>query len=297
MKDLPLNALRAFATIYSEGGVRSAARALGITHSSVSRHLAELGEWLGAALIDETASRRGIVFTPQGEALGKTMLSSLRDIERAVASVRETRSARSVTISTTPSFAARWLLSRLPRLEEAHPHIEVSVRVDQKVEDPETAGADLAIRMGGGPWRDLRCEPLMDDWLYPVISPTLLADPARLKRPSDLVGLRLLHDRDPNASWERWRQAFGPKTLDVLGGPRFASSDLVLRAAAQGQGVALARHRLAMDDIASGALVRPLSRLSVPLERAYWLVLPARGRVRPATAAVVEWLKKEAARH
>jgi len=296
MNNVPLNALRAFAAVYSEGGVRAAARALGITHSSVSRHLAELGDWLGVALIEQNSDRRRLIFTQQGEALGKAAVSSLRDLERAIASVREIRSARSVMISTTPSFAARWLLPRLPRFEETHPQIEISVRVDQKLEDLETAGVDVAIRMGGGPWRDLRCEALMDDSLYPVISPSLLGDPARLRRPADLAGLRLLHDRDPNASWERWRQAHGPKALDVLSGPRFASSDLVLRAAAQGQGVALARHRLAADDIASGALIRPLGRHGVTLEHAYWLVFPARESLRPAAAAVVAWLKREAAR-
>src|SRR5258708_37326435 len=83
-------------------------------------------------------------------------------------------------------------------------------------------------------------------------------------------GLRLLHDRDPHASWEAWRRAYGPPALDVRRGPRFTSSDLVLRAAAQGQGVALARHRLAQDDLATGALLRPVAGRSVDLGPAYW---------------------------
>jgi LysR family glycine cleavage system transcriptional activator len=109
--------------------------------------------------------------------------------------------------------------------------------------------------------------------------------------------MRLLHDRDPNAAWEAWRQEHGPASLDVLAGPRFASSDLVLRAAMQGQGVALARHRLTFDDLASGALVRPFADLSVAIGPAYWIVLPRHGRVRPATLAVIEWLKQQAERN
>ncbi len=294
---LPLNALRAFATVYAQGGVRTAARELGIAHSSVSRHLAELDAWLGVALISEAAGRRGISFTPQGHALGKATLAGFRDIERAVASLRESRSSRSVTISAAPSFAARWLLPRLPRLEQSHPHLEVSVVVDQKFENLEAGDSDLAIRMGRGPWSDVRCEVLMDDTLYPVMSPALFEAFGRPGQPADLLGMRLLHDRDPHASWEAWRQVHGPELLDVLAGPRFASSDLVLRAAMQGQGVALARHRLAFDDIASGALVRPIEGAEVALGAAYWIVLLRHGRVRTGTLAVIHWLKQQAERN
>ncbi|MGY0619622.1 LysR substrate-binding domain-containing protein [Lysobacter sp. A378] len=289
--------MRAFATVYAQGGVRAAARELGIAHSSVSRHLAELDAWLGVALINQSAGRRGISFTPQGEALGRATLAGFRDIEHAVTSLRETRSSRSVTVSTTPSFAARWLLPRLPRLEQSHPHLEVSVVVDQKIDNMAAGGIDLAIRMGRGPWPEVRCEPLMDDILYPVMSPALFETSGHPGRPEDLLGMRLLHDRDPQASWETWRQAHGPESLDVLAGPRFASSDLVLRAAIQGQGVALARHRLAFDDVASGALVRPIENLGVTLEPAYWIVLPRHGRIRAGTLDVIKWLKHQTARN
>ena len=293
---LPLNALRAFATVYANGGVRAAARELGIAHSSVSRHLAELDAWLGVPLVTESEARRGISFTPQGEALGKATLAGFGDIERAVASLRESRSTRSVTISTTASFAARWLLPRLPRLEQSHPRLEVSVVVDQKIDALQQGDVDLAIRMGRGPWPDVRCEALMDDTLYPVMSRALFEDAGRPTRPADLRAMRLLHDRDPNASWEAWRQAYGPADLDVLAGPRFASSDLVLRAAMQGQGVALARHRLAFDDLASGALVRPIQDAGLALGPAYWIVLPLHGTVRSAAVTVINWLKQQAER-
>lgn len=294
---LPLNALRAFAAVYAERGIRPAARELGIAHSSVSRHLSELEAWLGVTLINDAVGRREISFTPQGAALGRAMVASLRDIERVVASLRESKSARSVTISAAPSFAARWLLPRLPRLEQSNPHLEVSVVVDQRIDDLEAGGIDLAVRMGRGPWPDVRCEALMDDMLYPVISPALFEASGRPGQPAGLLGMRLLHDRDPHASWQAWKEAHGPDSLDVLAGPRFASSDLVLRAAMQGQGVALARHRLAFDDVASGALVRPIEGLGVALGPAYWIVLPQHGRVRAGALAVIEWLKQEAARN
>ena len=191
-------------------------------------------------------------------------------------SLREARSAGSVTLSTSPSFASRWLLPRLAVLEEAQPGLEVSLLVDQRVMDLDTAGVDLAARMGRGPWSDGRAEVLMDDALYPVMSRAFWTKAGRPSQPADLVGLRLLHDRDPSASWEAWRRAHGPKQLDVRSGPRFASSDLVLRAAALGQGVALARDRLVADDLTSGALLRPIGEIHVPLVAAYWVCCAAR---------------------
>jgi LysR family transcriptional regulator, glycine cleavage system transcriptional activator len=171
----------------------------------------------------------------------------------------------------------------------------LSVLVDQRVLHPGEAGCDLAIRMGCGPWPGVEATALMDETLYPVMSPGLWAKAGSPHEPAQLAGLRLLHDRDPSASWIAWRARFGPPQLDVRQGPRFGSSDLLLRAAAQGLGVALARGRLAQGDIESGALVRPFGDCTVRLADAYWLVLPA-AQMRAATTAVVAWLRREARR-
>lgn len=296
MKELPLNALRAFAVVYARGGVRAAARQLGIAHSSVSRHLAELEAWLGIALTQKEGTPRRLDFTPQGEALAKATLEGLQQIASQVDALREAKSARSVLVGAAPSFAMRWLLPRLPELERRHPRLEVSVIVEKRLDDLQAAGVDVAIRMGAGPFPGARCEPLMDDALYPVMSPTYWRKVGRPTTPADLAGLRLLHDRDPHATWEAWRQAHGPATLDVHKGPRLTSTNLVLTAALQGQGVALARHQLAANDIAAGLLCRPLGALQVDLPRAYWLLTPKHTSLRPATSTVIAWLQEEAAR-
>jgi LysR family glycine cleavage system transcriptional activator len=79
----------------------------------------------------------------------------------------------------------------------------------------------------------------------------------------------------------------------VRKGARLASSDLVLRAALQGQGVALARHRLAADDLAAGLLVRPFGPRRVALGPQYWVVRPRTTRERPAVATVIAWLERQ----
>lgn len=296
MRDLPLNALRAFAAVHAHGGVRPAARELGIAHSAVSRHVAELERWLGVALTEQgPTGRHGKLLSPAGQSLGRAAQAALEDIAGAAAALREARSPNSVTLSTTASVASCWLLPRLGGLERKYPRIELSIVVTQKLEDFETRAIDLSIRMGRGPWPDVRCEALMDDALYPVMSPSFWERARRPTQPEHLRGIKLIHDRDPNASWAAWRDVHGPKNLDIRGGVRYASSDLVLRGAALGYGVALARHRLAYDDLAAGALMRPFGELKVDLPKAYWILVPSRSLGRAAVKTLVHWLNEQAA--
>jgi LysR family transcriptional regulator, glycine cleavage system transcriptional activator len=295
MKELPLIALRALAAVYSHGGVRAAADELGIAHSSVSRHLAELQALMHVALREPDTGPRKFALTPQGAALGQAALSAMRILERALHTSLEEKPQRAVTVSTTPSFATRWLLPRLSDFEAQHRAIQLSVVVEQKVENLSAADIDLAIRMGRGPWKGLDCEPLMDDLLYPVMSPKYFEASKRPRALRQLKGLRLLHDRDPNAAWSAWRDEQGPQDLDVRSGPRYTSSELVLRAAALSQGVALARHRLIGNEIESGALLRPFHDRSIRLPDAYWIVMPSRSRNRRDVAKLVAWLKVQVA--
>ncbi|WP_193367298.1 LysR substrate-binding domain-containing protein [Pelagibius marinus] len=295
MKDLPLNALRAFAAVYDRGGLRPAARALQITHSSVSRHLRELEHWLGVPLVERETQRRSLAFTPQGEALGRASLDALGKLGSAVAALREARRGNAVSLATTPSIAANWLFPRLADFEASLGWIELSVTVDQRPALPGHLDADLALRMGRGPWPGFHCQPLMDDALYPVMSPAYWKSAGCPSEPRQLQGLRLLHDRDPQAAWEIWRRHYDIGGADLRSGPRYASSDLVLRAALQGLGVALARHRLTCDHLRSGALIRPFGSHQVDLADAYWLLTPEGTPSRTAVAQVAAWLRSEAA--
>lgn len=294
MQRLPLSALRAFAAVYEAGGVRPAARMLQVTHSSVSRHLRELEAWLGVALLENRSPQGRLILTPQGHALGKAALAGLSALTNAVEGVRELRRASSVVIATTASFGARWLVPRLPLLQKAHAGIEVSVITHQGIQNLAEQGADLALRMGSGPWFDGTCEPIMDDALYPVASRRYWASIGERRPPRALAKARLLHDRDPDTSWEKWFAAHPSPSIDLRAGTRFTSSDLVLRAAAVGLGVALARDRLAADDVTAGVLFRPFGAVQIKVPRAYWLVQAADAEPRPAVLAVAQWIKSQA---
>ena len=142
----------------------------------------QLEAWLDAPLVDRADGRRMMAFTPEGEALGRATLKSLAGLETALNSIREKRNANAVVIETTPSFAVRWLLPRLGRFEQHHKWIELSVLVDQRLRTGDESGADFSIRMGKGPWPDTESVPLMDDALYPVMTPDCWAGIGRTHR-------------------------------------------------------------------------------------------------------------------
>lgn len=290
MYDLPLNMIRAFCAVYETGGIRPAARTLGVTHSSVLRFVRALEAHLGVDLTERHPGARGLTFTPSGEALGKAALASFADLEKTVLSIREAHHRKSVSIETTPSVASRWLLPRLATLEVSPRSDEVSLIVDQRLRGPAETGADIAIRLGRGPWPDVTSIPLMDDALLPVMSPAYWTVTGAPTDPESLTRCRLLHDRDPNASWGMWKQAFGPDSLDVRAGPRFPSADLVLTAAEQGLGVALARRSLADEALKRGHLIAPLSDQHLELPQSLWIILPKTEPRRPAVDRVIDWL-------
>jgi len=291
MMNLPLNALRAFAFVYQANGIRPAARQMGISHSAVARHVRELEGWLGVELLDAREGQRRLSFTANGKMLGETALFQLQALEARASSIRESRQKNSVVVSTTASIAARLLLPRLSDLHRQLPEIELSVLTEQLVIDPDGIQTDISIRMGQGPWPGCQCQPLMNDALYPAVHPSLMKGSRRT--PNSLFGkYPLIHDRDPDTAWSTWLAAYPVAGLDIRKGPRHSSSDLVIRAAKEGLGIALVRDRLAADEIGTGALTRPFGEQKISIEKAYWVVTQP-GEVRQAVALVVEWLTEQ----
>lgn len=288
MDELPLQALRVFGEVVRHGGVRAAARALGIAHSAVSRRLGELERVAGTPLfLPRRHPGDPLQLTTRGRELASAVDASFARLHAALGVGPARRPDREVVVSTTESFATRWLLPRLPAFHRLHPRARVSLSVRAGVEDPSRGDADVALRMGSGPWPHAR--PWKDEVLVPVAHPQL----ARGRRPwplKALLDLPLLHDQDPSTRWERWRDAVGPEGLDVSRGQTFASSHLVIEAAVQGMGVALARRRLAQRELEAGLLVQPFGRYEVRLPQAYWIVVHPDRAADPAVRRFVRWL-------
>ena len=286
----PLGAVRAFEAAARLGSIVTAAAELGVTHGAVSRQVKALESWLSAPLFERRAGR--LELTETGESYATAVAGSLDLLDVATREAMARSQERVVRINTTASFAARWLVLRLPRFRQRHPGIDIWISEAQTLVEPRPGGAcDVAIRTGPGPHGPgVKAEPLMDERLFPVCAPALEKG---LSQPRDLKGVTILHDEDPRAEWSKWLVAVGLDGTAFQHGPRFANSSLLLQAAVDGQGVALARERFAAADLTAGRLVRPFAE-AVSIGTAYWLILPKRGELSRSARTFCAWLREEA---
>lgn len=283
----PLNALRAFEAAARYLSFTKAAEELHVTQAAVSHQIKGLEEWLGVPLFRRV--NRGLVLTDAGQTYLPPLREALDLMANATERLIRKDSTGTLTISTMPSFAAKWLVLRMGRFQAAHPELDVRLHTTAQMVDFAQQDVDVAIRFGSGNWPDLRVERLLNEDIFPVCCPSLLPT---LKTPADLKRHTLLHD-DYIVTWADWLALAGADGIDVARGPRFTDSALTLQAAMEGHGVALARQVLAADDLAAGRLARPFDA-ALTGRYAYYFVAPPHYFQRPKVKAFREWLFAEA---
>jgi LysR family glycine cleavage system transcriptional activator len=148
---------------------------------------------------------------------------------------------------------------------------------------------DIAVRHGDGHWPGLHVTQLCTEHLFAVCSPALSS---RLRRPSDVLNLPLLH-LDDRSVWSAWLDAAGVIAPDAIHGPILNRASMLIDAAADGQGVALARTTLAAWDLIHKRLVRPFP-IALPLSKSYWIVCPKATAGLPKLVAFRNWLLAQA---
>ena len=286
--ELPsLNALRAFEAAARHLSLTRAGRELHVTQSAVSHQVRHLEEELAMELFERHP--RALRLTAAGEKLALAAREAFARIAEAAQRI-DARSTR-LSVSVLPSFGARWLLPRLKRFRAVWPRIDLRIHASSEPCDFARDGIDVAIRYGRGPWKGLRCEKLLSEEVFPVCNPRVgrsLNSVAALRRHA------LLHDegRGAHGGWAEWLRTAGGTAPHRGGEIVFTDSHLMLQAAAEGQGVALARSVLAAGDLLGGRLVRPFE-WSIPARYHYFLVYPAAHAARPEVRAFREFLLEE----
>ena len=114
----------------------------------------------------------------------------------------------------------------------------------------------------------------------------------RITAASDLLKFPLLR-LDDWKTWTKWFAAAG--VVDpVAHGPVLNRASMLIDAAVDGQGIALARTALAAWDLINGRLVRPID-VSLKMSNTYWIVCPKATSSVPKIATFRKWLLAEAA--
>ena len=283
----PLNALKAFEAAARHESFTRAAEELNVTQGAVSQQVKALETTLAVRLFDRERQRLAIT------AAGREYLGVVRDALDRIAlgtqNLVRRQSAGVLTVSTSPDFAAKWLVQRLGRFAESHAGIDLRVSATTHHVDFACEDVDLAVRHGDGNWAGLDVVRLCAERLFPVCSPRLAR---RISTASDLLKFPLLR-LDDWAAWKRWFAAAGVSE-PVAHGPILNRASMLIDAAIDGQGVALARTALAASDLINRRLVRP-SDVSLRMSNTYWIVCPKATAHTPKIIRFRNWLLAEAA--
>ena len=228
---------------------------------------------------------------------GREYLNVIRDaLDRIAAGTErivQRQNSGVLTVSTSPDFAAKWLVYRLGRFAEAHPGIDLRVSATMHHVDFVREEVDVAVRHGDGNWNGLDAVRLCTEQLFPVCSPKLMSGRNRITKPSDLLKSPLLH-LDDSKAWSQWFDAAGVAETETSHGLVLNRASMLIDAAVDGQGVALARTTLAAWDLINGRLAKPFDR-SLKLSKTYWIVCPKAASTKPKIMTFRDWLLAEAA--
>lgn len=286
LSSVSLNALRAFEAAARHLSFTQAGMELSVTQAAVSHQVKALEERLGVPLFRRTT--RGLILTDEGQALAPAVAEAFSKLTHLLGRFEAGRLKEVLTISVVGTFAVGWLMSRLADFHASHPFVDLRMLTNNNKVDLAGESLDYAIRFGDGAWHGTTAEKVMPARFTPLCSPWTAQS---LRTPHDLAGAVLLRSYRPQ-DWPAWLIAAGAPDVSVRG-PMFDSSWVMVQAAVQGDGVALAPARMFSPELQSGRLVQPFET-AVDVG-AYWLVRLRSRAPTPAMAAFREWLLAAAA--
>lgn len=286
-----LNALKAFEAAARHESFTRASEELCVTPGAVSHQVKALEAELGVKLFNRKPQR--LLITEAGSGYLVVIRDALDRIAEGTERLLLRQSAGVLTVSVSPNFASKWLVHRLGRFANAHPSVDLRISATLEHVDFAREDIDIAIRHSDGNEPGLDVTRLYTEELFPVCSPGLLLGKNAIQKPSDLAHHTLLH-LDNRQDWTKWLDLAGVTNADLSRGTVLNQASMVIDAAVDGQGVALARTGLAAHDIINGRLVRPFG-LALPVPYAYWIVCPEATAQLPKIVTFREWIIAEAA--
>lgn len=290
-----LDLLQGFEAAARHLSFTKAGEELFLTQSAVSRQIKELEDQLGVPLFHRR--HRALVLTEAGQQFYAATAQVLTTMRTATSRLRAQSGRRTLSVTTTNSFAALWLIPRLAGFTRTHPDVEVKITAETRVQDLERDGLDIAIRHGPASLAGANAVRLFGERVFPVCSPKLLKR-MPLHEPADLRNHCLLQYSDPEGrhpwlNWKSWLEIAGIADMRPASTLSFSGYDQIIPAAVAGHGVALGRSPLLKDLLAAKELVAPFKSTADPA-RAYFAIVSKMAAGRPEVAGFVEWLKEAA---
>ncbi|MBB3064995.1 LysR substrate-binding domain-containing protein [Limibacillus halophilus] len=282
-----LNALYMFDAAARHENFRLASEELHLTQGAVAQQVRQIEARLGVKFFERKA--RGLALTEVGRSYHNAVRQALAIIAEATARLQPLASR--VTISTTPSFASKWLIARLVRFTEAHPDIEIRTVASEGLSNFTSDDVDIAIRLGKPPFNGgLNAELLAPQRLIAVCSPEYAATMGTIEHLEELAAHHLI--QDSHRHWDRLLAV--PERKPQRRTMIFNQTALAMDAAVRSHGIAIAPELLVAEEVSLGRLV-PVWREIREEETGFYVVYP---KTQPPNAKArdqaVAWLLAEA---
>jgi len=291
----PLNSLRAFEAAARHLSFQNAAEELSVTPGAISQQIKKLEDILQTPLFHRDS--RAVTLTEAGRVLRPDLSRGFESLDEAVQQLKQSAEHQHITVSMTPSFAAKWLVPRLEKWTAQQPDVDVRISASLGLANFGPDGVDLGVRFGSGNYDGLTSALLLKESFVVVCSPIFIDGSKQIKTPEDLHDHTLIHvsgpQGTPGTDWQEWLKSAGVDGIDTSRGLVFDDTAVAILAAIGGQGVLLSRRALVEDDITADRLALPFD-LDLPLEFAWRIVAPEGKLKRPEVCAFRDWLLSEA---
>jgi LysR family transcriptional regulator, glycine cleavage system transcriptional activator len=263
--------LRAFVMTARHDSISRAADALHLTQSAVSKQIIELEGSVGVKLFERV--RKRLVLTPAGQRYEAVVRPLLAQLEAATLDlITSGDGGGALHISCLPTFAAKWLIPRLPDFQKQHPQIALQFVPFAQGYTFDRADLDGSILFGQGHWPGAEATYLTGREVMLIAPPAPKSKPL-LRKPQDISKFTLLQHATVPQAWAHWCEAHGVKNINPLSGPQLDQFHSLIRAVMAGMGLALVPRCLVQDDVNSGLVSAPLDD-GYTDDSGYYLVCP-----------------------
>lgn len=258
MRGGELAQLRSLLAVVEKRSFGRAAAAVGLSAPALSQSIRALEERLGVQLFRRTT--RSVTPTDAGLRLAERMgplLAEMAAAEREAAG--EAGAVRGVVRLNVPRIAAlRWVAPWMGRFAREYPDVVLDVTVDDALRDIVAGRFDVGIRLGQHLAPGMVALPLQGKLtLAAVGSPEYFEAHGEPRVPADLARHRCIAFRLPtHGNLVRWQFERRGRTIEVATTNAVVVDDteLALRAAADGVGIAYLSRDEVLADVAAGKL-------------------------------------------
>jgi len=289
---------RIFIKVTENGSFSQAGKILGLTPSSISRHIDRLESELNVKLFNR--STRHLSLTNTGDNLLEGARKIVADFDAVVASVQPEKNEPEglLKISVFESYGRLFVCPLIPKFLGLYPKVTIDIAMDNQMVDLYRDDIDLAIRIGNPQDSRLKIRHLVTNRMVVCASPAYLQKRGTPMQPQDLTEHNCL-TLNNNRQLHYWyfRSKSGSHKVQINGNIVASGGTPLLEAAKQGLGILLMSEWFVREQINNGELISLMDNWQASLyekgESYIYTVFIDTKYMKPALRAFIDFITQE----